>query len=168
MSWVGVGALVLSAASTAYQTNQQRRQAKSAEAANQRQAEAMRQAELQEQQNFNRQNRNTADVGALRTRTRAASARRTSRAAEPAPEAQRLVQAAFWDDKTWPWIWTRSGRGSGTCRISAPHTRRDTVTSPDISFPTPGGLKLLPRSRPRRRTRGHSFTMPLRLTPRGL
>ena len=65
MSWVGVGALVLSAASTAYQTNQQRRQAKSAEAANQRQAEAMRQAELQEQQNFNRQNRNTADVGAL-------------------------------------------------------------------------------------------------------
>ena len=50
MSWVGVGALVLSAASTAYQTNQQRRQAKSAEAANQRQAEAMRQAELQEQQ----------------------------------------------------------------------------------------------------------------------
>lgn len=65
MSWVGVGAFVLNAASTAYQTNQQRRQAESAEAANQRQAEAMRQAELQDQQNFNRQNRNTADVGAL-------------------------------------------------------------------------------------------------------
>lgn len=65
MSWVGVGALVLGAASTGYQMNQQRQQAKSAEAANQRQAEAMRQAELQEQQNFNRRNRNRADVGAL-------------------------------------------------------------------------------------------------------
>ena len=49
MSWVGVGALVLNAASTGYQMNQQRRQARSAEAANQRQAEAMRQAELQDQ-----------------------------------------------------------------------------------------------------------------------
>ena len=65
MSWVGVGALVLSAASTGYHMNQQRHQARSAEAANQRQAEAMRQAELQEQQNFNRRNRNRADVGAL-------------------------------------------------------------------------------------------------------
>lgn len=65
MSWVGVGALVLNVASTGYQMNQQHRQARSAEAANQRQAEAMRQAELQDQQNFNRKNRNTADVGAL-------------------------------------------------------------------------------------------------------
>lgn len=65
MSWVGVGALVLNVASAGYQMDQQRRQARSAEAANQRQAEAMRQAELQEQQNFNRKNRNTANVGAL-------------------------------------------------------------------------------------------------------
>lgn len=65
MSFVGVGALVISAASAAYQTAASRRQSKAAEAANQRQAQAMRDAELQQEQDFNRQNRNTADTGAL-------------------------------------------------------------------------------------------------------
>ena len=62
MSWVGIGAALVS---TAVQYNQSRRQAKAADAANQAQAEAMANAERQQEQNYNRQNRNRADVGSL-------------------------------------------------------------------------------------------------------
>ena len=62
MSWVGIGAAVLS---STVQYSQGRRQARAAEAANQAQAEAMANAERQQEQNYNRQNRNQADVGSL-------------------------------------------------------------------------------------------------------
>lgn len=62
MSWVGIGAALVN---TAVQYNQSRKQNRAAQAANAAQAEAMANAERQQEQNYNRQNRNTADVGSL-------------------------------------------------------------------------------------------------------
>lgn len=60
--WAGVAAAAAGAANQAYQGKRQR---DSASAAQQRQQEALDKAEAQQEQDFNRQNQRTADVGAL-------------------------------------------------------------------------------------------------------
>ena len=55
----------VAAAGTAVSAYQQNKASKQAEAESKRQQQAAEQARLQQEQDFNRQNQNTADIGAL-------------------------------------------------------------------------------------------------------